>query len=139
MTRETVRILRTGSAVLAAIVWLGPRSARAADPDPFWGPDKAVHFGAAAAISAGGYAVGTGLWEERWKAAALGGGIAIGAGALKEGLDAAGLGHPSWNDFAWDAIGASCGIAVALAVDALVHGGRIPRIAASPFAVSVQF
>jgi putative lipoprotein len=125
--------------MLGALVWLAPHEARAADPDPFWGPDKALHFGVSAAISAGGYAAGTGLWDERWKAIAFGGGIALGAGALKEGLDAAGLGDPSWKDFAWDAIGTACGIAVALAVDLAVHGGRLPPAARSASALSLQF
>jgi putative lipoprotein len=130
---------RTTCVTLGALIWLSPLGVRAADPDPFWGRDKALHFGASAAIAAGGYAVGTGLWDERWKAIALGGGIALGAGALKEGLDAAGLGHPSWNDFAWDAIGAACGTAVALVVDMAVHGGRLPPIVSSTSALDVRF
>ena len=69
----------------------------------------------------------------------MGGGIGLGAHALKEGLEAAGLGQPSWNDFAWDAIGAACGIAVALVVDMGVHGGRAPRVSSSGSAVSLPF
>jgi putative lipoprotein len=137
MTRP--RNVRAHHAAALAFVLLVPFRARAADPDPFWGRDKAMHFGATAAISAGGYAAGTALWEERWKAIALGGGLGLGAGAIKEGLDAAGLGNPSWKDFAWDAIGTACGIVVALTVDAVVHGGRLPPVVSSGSAVSFQF
>jgi putative lipoprotein len=130
---------RTIHAVVAALACSLPLGARAADPDPFWGRDKALHFGATAAISAGGYAAGTALWDERWKAIVLAGGAALGAGAIKEGLDAAGLGDPSWKDFAWDAIGTSCGIAIALAVDVAIHGGRMPRMATAPSTLIVHF
>lgn len=96
--------------------------AMASDTDPWFGPDKALHFGASAVIAGGGYALGTGLAQERWKAFALGGGMAVTAGALKEGLDALGMGTPSWRDFTWDVAGAIVGLGVAYAVDALVRG-----------------
>jgi putative lipoprotein len=98
-------------------------TARADGEDSFWGRDKALHFAAAGTIAGGGYALGTAIWPERWKALALGGAAAVGAGALKEGLDAAGLGDPSWKDFAWDVIGAACGLGVAFAIDVGAHGG----------------
>jgi putative lipoprotein len=102
---------------------LSPAVARAADPDPFWGPDKALHFAASGVIAGAGYGIGTAVWSERWKAFAFGGVAALGAGALKEGLDAAGLGDPSWKDFAWDVIGAAAGLGVAFAIDVGAHGG----------------
>jgi putative lipoprotein len=115
--------LRPAFRNVIAVMLLSPALAHAEEPDPFWGPDKALHFTASGAIAGGGYAVGTAMWAERWKAFALGGAAAIGAGALKEGLDAAGLGDPSWKDFAWDVIGAACGLGVAFAIDVGVHGG----------------
>jgi putative lipoprotein len=102
------------------------KPARASGDDPFWGPDKALHFGVAGAIAGTGYAVTTAATPDRWKAFAVGGAAAVGAGALKEGLDAAGLGDPSWKDFAWDVIGAACGLGVAWALDVAVHGGHVP-------------
>jgi putative lipoprotein len=116
---------------LVAMLALWPARASAADPDPFWGPDKLLHFTAAGAIAASAYAATTAATPDRWKALTIGGGLAIGAGALKEGLDAAGLGDPSWKDFAWDAIGAVCGLSVAFLVDAGVRGGRWPPLSSS--------
>lgn len=97
-------------------------AAMANDTDPWFGPDKALHFGASAVIAGGGYALGTGLTQERWKAFALGGGAALTAGALKEGLDAMGLGTPSWRDFTWDVAGTLVGLGIAYAIDVLVRG-----------------
>jgi putative lipoprotein len=105
---------------------LVPRRAWAQDPDPWWGRDKALHFGAGATIAATGYGVGTAIWPERWKAMALGGGSAIAIGALKEGLDATGFGDPSWKDFTWDVIGAVVGLGVAYAVDYGIRGSAPP-------------
>lgn len=98
-------------------------SAAASETDPWFGTDKALHFGASAVLAGGGYALGTGLSQDRWKAFALGGGVALTAGALKEGLDAMGMGTPSWRDFTWDVAGTLVGLGVAYAVDALVRSG----------------
>jgi putative lipoprotein len=100
--------------------------ARAADNDPFFGQDKALHFVVAGAIAGTGYGVTTAFADERWKAFAVGGSAAIAAGALKEGLDAMGLGDPSWKDFAWDVIGAAAGVGVAWVIDVAAHGGKVP-------------
>jgi putative lipoprotein len=125
---------RALAAALAALcVALISTSARA-DDDPFWGRDKALHFAVAGTISGTGYGVTTALSPDRWKAFAIGGALAVGAGALKEGLDAAGLGDPSWKDFAWDVIGAACGLGVAWAIDVGVHGGTVPPWSATHMA-----
>ena len=116
---------------IASPVALQVRPAKAGDPDPFWGPDKALHFVAGGALAGAGYAVTTSFTEDRWKAFAVGGAVALGAGALKEGLDALGSGDPSWKDFAWDAIGAAVGLGVAFVVDASVRGSW-PPLSASP-------
>jgi uncharacterized protein YfiM (DUF2279 family) len=113
---------RVSTVLVAAAVVTVAGPARA-DDDPWWGPDKAAHFAAASAIAAGGYALGTAAWPERSRSILLGAGAALLAGALKEGLDAAGLGRPSWRDFAWDAVGAVCGVGIAFTIDVGVHGG----------------
>ena len=77
-----------------------------------------------------GYGVTTAVTPDRWKALVVGGTLAIGAGALKEGLDAAGLGDPSWKDFAWDVIGAACGLGVAWVIDFAAQGGHAPPLSA---------
>jgi putative lipoprotein len=109
-------------------------TARAAD-DPFWGPDKALHFAVAGTIAGVGYAATTAATDDRWKAFAIGGGAALGAGALKEGLDAAGMGDPSWKDFAWDAIGAVCGLGAAWLIDVAIQGHAPPLSASAPTAL----
>ncbi len=116
-----------GALVSLAALGVAP-DARADDPDPWFGRDQALHFGAGAILAGGGYAFGTALAEPRWKALALGGALAITAGAAKEAIDATGAGDPSWRDFTWDVIGAVVGLGVAYAVDAGLHGGRAPAL-----------
>lgn len=93
-----------------------------ADDDPWFGPDKAKHFGASAVIAVGGYTVGAAVFEDRISAIALGGGLALSAGIGKEVYDAAGYGHASERDLVWDVIGTTTGLGVALAVDWLIRG-----------------
>ena len=115
-TRSAATLL--GASVICVSLFVGP-PAKASDPDPWWGRDKALHFGASATIAAGGYGVGTLIFERRAEAALFGGGIAVGVGAAKEGLDALGMGTPSFKDFTWDVIGAAFGVAVGLGIDLL--------------------
>jgi putative lipoprotein len=105
-----------------------PASARAADADPWWSGDKALHFTVSAGIAGTGYGVTTALARDRWKAFAIGGGLALAAGGLKEGYDATGHGDPSWKDLGWDVIGAAVGLAVAWGIDVAVHGGKAPPL-----------
>ncbi len=125
MTRSSTRSPANlvALSVLAVSLLVGPR-ARASDPDPWWGRDKALHFGASATIAAGGYGMGTLIFERRAEAALFGGGIAIGVGAAKEGADALGLGTPSFKDFAWDVAGAAVGVAIGLAIDLIIAGAK---------------
>jgi putative lipoprotein len=131
--------------MVAAAATMWAKSAQAADPDPFWGRDKALHFAVAGALAGAGYAVTTTATPDRWKAFAVGGGVALGAGALKEGIDAMGSGDPSWNDFAWDAIGVVVGLGVAFVIDAGARGSWPPLSASrspmrsSPLSVTWVF
>jgi len=122
-------MFRCAAAASIVVLVIAP-DARGADPDPFWGPDKALHFAVAGTLAGIGYGTTTALTSDRWKAFAVGGGVAIGAGALKEGLDAMGFGDASWKDFAWDAIGAACGLGIAWAIDVGVQGGKVPPLTA---------
>ncbi len=79
-----------------------------------------------AGIAGAGYGATTALTDERWKAFAVGGGAALVIGALKEGYDATGHGDPSWKDFAWDAMGAAVGLAIAWGIDAALQGKAPP-------------
>lgn len=103
------------------LLWLAlallslPAPALAAS-DPWFGRDKWMHFGASAALAAGGYAVGAAIWEEPEPALALGAGIALGVGIGKELYDLVGYGHPSWRDLAWDVAGTGVGLLLAWAI-----------------------
>ena len=105
---------------------LSPRAARA-EPDPWLGRDKALHFSASALIAGVGYGGASLLTEDprRWLGA--GAGLAIAAGAGKELADAWGYGDPSWRDFTWDLIGAATGAGVAWLIDRLID-----QVAAAP-------
>jgi putative lipoprotein len=98
----------------------------AGDSDPWFGPDKAAHFGVTFGLSAAGYGAGVAAFDERWAAITLGSSVALGLGALKEALDAAGLGQPSWKDIAWDVLGTALGIGVSLTFDAALRGPEAP-------------
>ncbi len=109
--------------IVAGLLTLAvPKAARASDPDPWFGRDKALHFGVSGAIAAGGYAAGAALFDARGHALLFGGGVALAAGVGKEVLDAAGFGDPSFKDLAWDIAGTAVGLALAWSVDALVRG-----------------
>lgn len=89
----------------------------AAQEDPWFAEDKALHFSVSAAIAGGGYALAVPVTEERWQRALFGGSLAIAAGAGKEAYDATGAGTPSYKDFTWDVIGAATGVGLALLID----------------------
>lgn len=120
MTRP--RTLRRFCALLGGVgsLLLGSAEARASDPDPFWGRDKALHFGVSVGLSAGGYALGALVWDKPWQRALGGAAFSLAAGVAKELWDLSGHGDPSWKDLAWDCIGTGVGVSGALAVDVLV-------------------
>ena len=100
---------------VGAVGW--PKTASAEESDPWWGRDKALHFGISAGLAAGGYAASIPFVDKRWQRAAIGSGFALSVGAGKELYDLSGHGDPSWKDFAWDAMGTAVGVAIALAID----------------------
>lgn len=102
----------------AASVFLLVSTARA---DEWLGRDKALHFGASAAIAGTSYGVTTAFTDKRIVAFAIGSGVALGAGIAKESIDALGYGDPSWKDFAWDVAGTLVGLGIAYGVDALLR------------------
>jgi putative lipoprotein len=110
------------AAVLVAVALSSSSSARAADPDPWLGKDKALHFAASGAIAAGGYTVGAFVFDARGHALVFGASLALAAGIAKEALDLTGLGDPSWKDLTWDVIGTATGVAAAWAIDLVVRG-----------------
>ena len=114
---KSARILIATAALLAL-----PSAASAADPDPWLGKDKALHFGASSLIAAGGYTIGAFVFDARGHALFVGAALAAAAGIGKETLDLAGYGDPSWKDLAWDGVGMVAGLAVAWGVDLIARG-----------------
>ena len=117
-----IRALAATSLSLALA--LSPRRAAASDSDPWFGPDKAAHFGVSLGLAAGGYAALSPWLEARSERAVGGAAFSLTLGASKELWDLAGHGDPSWRDFTWDVLGTAAGVALALGVDALVSQGK---------------
>jgi putative lipoprotein len=116
-------VTRTCLWVSASIVttFFSVSPAHADDPDPWFGRDKALHFGATAVLASGGYA-GTALaTDDRRFRLAVGAGLGLGAGVAKELWDLSGHGDASWRDLTWDVVGTATGLAVALAIDAALR------------------
>ena len=95
-------------------------SARASDGDPWWGRDKALHFGVSAGLGASGYAVSSLVLESRLERAAAGAAFSLTLGAGKELYDLSSGGDASWKDFTWDVAGTSVGVGIALLVDLMI-------------------
>jgi putative lipoprotein len=103
--------------VLVVLALLAARPARADDRDPWFGRDKALHFGASALLASGGYGATALVTDNRRVRLAVGGGFAFSLGVAKELWDLSGHGDPSWRDLTWDAVGTATGLAVAAAID----------------------
>jgi putative lipoprotein len=108
-----------GLLALALFLALVPK-ARAAAPDPWFGRDKALHFGATFTLASGGYA-GTALFSERQGVrAAAGAGLGLGAGIAKEIYDRYAGGDASFRDLTWDVAGTATGVLVSYLLDRYV-------------------
>jgi putative lipoprotein len=115
-------ILRRALAtVLALSLFLALTArARAADPDPWFGRDKALHFGATLTLGSGGYA-GTALLSERQSVrAAAGASLGMSAGIAKEIYDHYAGGDASFRDLTWDVVGTATGVLVSYLLDRYV-------------------
>jgi putative lipoprotein len=109
-----------GALVAVAAALAVTPQARAADPDPWFARDKALHFGATSTLAGGGYA-GTALGSPRESVrAAVGAGLGLGAGVAKEIYDRYAGGDPSWRDLTWDVAGTATGVLVAWLLDRYV-------------------
>ena len=119
------------STALALISSLFCGAARASDADPWFGRDKALHFGVSVVLAAGGYAASSEILDTRTERAVAGGAFSLTLGAGKELWDLSGHGDPSWRDFTWDVVGTAVGLALAAGVDALTTSKRPPVSSAS--------
>jgi len=102
-------------------------SARA-EPDPWFGSDKALHFGLSAGIAAGAYATSAVFLQTPRERLIYGASVAVLAGVGKELWDASGSGTPSFKDLTWDALGAIVGLAVTWAIDRLFFVGQLEPV-----------
>jgi uncharacterized protein YfiM (DUF2279 family) len=109
--------VKTAAATLLAILCT---SAATGAQDKWTGADKAKHFGAGAAIAAGGYALVVPVTRRTGWRIGIGAAVGIGAGAGKELADRS-RGTPSWRDFSWAAAGTAAGVLVAWTVDKLAN------------------
>lgn len=112
------------ASLLGLALWFVPRLASADEVDPWWGEDKALHFGVSVGLSAGGYGVSSLVLDERWQRATAGATFSLTLGIGKELWDLSGHGNASYKDFAWDVAGTLVGTGLALAIDLAVSGKR---------------
>lgn len=102
-------------------------NAHAEDADPWFGPDKVIHYGVSAGIAGGGYVAGALIFDTRAPALGVGAAAATLAGVGKELADLGGYGDPSWKDLAWDGLGMVTGLAVAWGLDLVIRGVSATR------------
>jgi len=107
---------------VASCSGVGRADPAAGQPDPWFGTDKALHFGVGFGLGAAGYGIGAAGFEDRLAAVALASGLVLGLGAAKEGLDALGLGTASYKDFIWTAVGGTLAIGVTVTFDVALRG-----------------
>ncbi|MBS1149680.1 MAG: putative lipoprotein [Myxococcaceae bacterium] len=106
----------------AAIALLLAATTARADPDPWFGSDKALHFGFSSALAIAGYGAATTFSPSPKVRAAYGASVALLAGIGKELWDASGPGGASAKDLTWDLLGTAVGVAICWVLDELVFG-----------------
>ena len=94
-------------------------TASASDADPWFGPDKALHFSVSVLLGATGYAASSAFLDTRTERVVGGSTFSLTLGAGKELWDWSGHGDPSWRDFTWDVVGTAVGVALAVGIDTL--------------------
>ncbi|MEZ4375331.1 MAG: hypothetical protein R3B07_31250 [Polyangiaceae bacterium] len=128
LARERTSLLRVASTFsVLCLCLLCSGGAHAADEDPWWGRDKALHFGVSAGLGAGGYAASALFLEPYTSRVLSGAAFSLSLGVAKEVYDATGAGDPSWKDLTWDLIGTGVGVGIALLLDLAIRGGPPPQ------------
>lgn len=106
-----------GAAV--ALLVLVAATARAADPDPWFGSDKALHFSVSGGLAMASYGAATTFSDSPKVRVAYGASVALLAGIGKELWDASGNGNPSLRDLTWDVMGTAVGVTLCWLIDEL--------------------
>jgi len=104
-------------AVALVVLFASQSAAQAAEPDPWFGRDKAIHFSVSFALAGNSYADSSAFTKRTSIRVLSGVGVALSAGIAKELADRYDGGDASWRDLAWDAIGTATGTLVAWLVD----------------------
>ena len=92
-------------------------AAQAAEPDPWFGRDKAMHFSVSFALAGNAYADSSAFTKRASIRVLSGVGVGLAAGIAKELADQYGGRGLSWRDLTWDAVGTATGTLVAWLVD----------------------
>ena len=127
------------SALWLLFFMLGSGSAGASFADPWFGRDKALHFGLSAVLGAAGYAAASPWLATKSERALAGGAFSLTLGAGKELWDLSGHGDASFRDFTWDVVGTAVGLALAVGVDALARPEPHVRVVASAQGLLLHF
>jgi putative lipoprotein len=103
---------------LALAAWFAARpAAQAAEPDPWFGRDKVIHFSVSFALAGNAYADSSAFTKRTSIRVLSGVGVGLAAGIAKEIADRYDGGDASWRDFTWDIVGTATGTLVAWLVD----------------------
>jgi putative lipoprotein len=114
-------------------------AAQARAEDEWWGPDKALHFGAAGVLAGGGYAMGSLVVDGRWERVAIGASVGLGAGIAKEVYDELDYGGASYKDFVFDLAGVAVGVVAAVLIDSALDDDDPKPITATGGGLLLQF
>ena len=109
------RALRAAAAALLLVA----ATARA-DPDPWFGSDKALHFAVSAGFAIGAYHFAMTYSLSPKVRVAYGASFALLLGIGKELWDASGNGNASLKDLTWDVLGTAVGVAICLVIDQVI-------------------
>lgn len=115
------RVCASMALALGLSMGAGERDARA-DEDPWFGPDKALHFSVSAGLSSITYGVAATQYDARYPPLLWGAGVSLTLGVGKELYDLTGRGDPSWKDLTWDVLGTAAGLLLAWSIDLVVRG-----------------
>jgi putative lipoprotein len=118
---------------LASVFLFTSAEARAqqGETDPWFGRDKALHFGVSASLALAAYGAASLKTEDRPTRVAAAITFALGAGLLKEAWDLTGQGDASWRDLTWDVVGTTTGVLIAYAIDWAMSRLRGPEAAST--------
>jgi putative lipoprotein len=113
------RQLRLPAAALlaAALSLASDTHAKAAEEDPWFGRDKALHFSACLSLSTVGYAGAALATPDTTFRLVTGAGLAMTAGIAKEVYALHEGGDASWRDLTWDVLGTTTGLVTAWLID----------------------